>query len=276
MQPESRRGFPWIPFLAILGLVTLGVVFILAEHSSKPSKSAHSKDSSLDDLTPSTGTDTNASNFPTVQTDTSSSSTNCSSGAVTSTTSSTPGIATTADGFLTTATTPDTGSNPGGPSPAQPAGASIVPTTTATPTTATTSSAPCTLTSSTVPTTTSSTIPTTPVATTPTTSTTPSTSSTSATGSGGTWPAGKHGYTVVLASFAKDRYARTDAEARSVEAQQKGVSSGVLDSDDFTLRSGLWVVFAGVFDTQTQADAHVSEVAAKGYQGAYVRKIDPS
>jgi hypothetical protein len=261
LPTDSRRGFPWIPFLAILGLVTLGVVFILAEHDSKPAKSA-SKASPVDDLTESTATSSNPSNFPTTLSTATTPGTNCTPGAQST---GTPGIATTADGFLTTATTPTTG------------GAT-------TPTTSTQASADC-APGSTTATTPGATIPSVTGATTSATGVTgstattagTSTSGTTAVGSGGTWPEGKSGFTVVLASFAKDRYSKADAEARSVEAQQKGVSSGVLDSDKYSsLTPGLWVVFSGIYDTAAQADKHIGEVAAKGYQGAYRREVKAS
>lgn len=276
-----RRGFPWIPFLAILGLVTLGVVFILAEHGSKPAKSAKHSAGNVDDDLTTTAASSNTSAFPSVQTDTTPTTTtndDCPPGTsqiAPSTGGS--GIATTADGFLTTATTPAAGT-PGGPSsgqtPTAPASGSAASCTQPANSTPTPTTTPMTPTTSTFPTTPTSTTPTT---TTPTsTSPTTGTSTTGTTAVGGAWPAGKHGWTVVLASFAKDRYSRSDAEARSVEAQQKGVDSGVLDSDGFRdLRTSLWVVFSGVYDRQSAADAHVNEVATKGYQGAYVREITP-
>jgi len=90
------------------------------------------------------------------------------------------------------------------------------------------------------------------------------------------WPQGKSGYTVVLASFSQSHYSERDAQTRATQAQSRGVSSGVIDSDDFSsLTSGLWVVFSGIYDTEAQATAHQAEVRGKGYQGAYTRQVKP-
>jgi SPOR domain len=112
--------------------------------------------------------------------------------------------------------------------------------------------------------------PTTPTS--PTTNTTPSDGGTSAE----EWPSDKSGYTVVLASFSQKNYRKADAQIRATQAQSNGISSGVLDSNDFSsLTANLWVVFSGVHDSQSAAEAHERTVRAAGYQGAYVRQVKP-
>lgn len=124
----------------------------------------------------------------------------------------------------------------------------------------------------TVPTTTATT-DTSPFPTTPTTATTPTTTATTST-SATSWPSGQSGWTVILASLKKDRYSEDDANQRAVDAQGDGVSAGVLSSDDFSnLQEGLWVVFSGVYTSESEAESHLSEVKSAGYEGAYVRQI---
>ena len=112
----------------------------------------------------------------------------------------------------------------------------------------------------------------------PTTTPTPTPSATStpdstggASGSIAEWPAGKTGWTVVLASESTEDAARDKAESFSAE----GIPDvGILDSDDFgSLRAGFWVVYSGEFDTQAAArdamdavdsdapDAYISRIA---------------
>jgi len=85
------------------------------------------------------------------------------------------------------------------------------------------------------------------------------------------WPAGKSGWTVVLASDKAESAARD--KARSFAAD--GISGvGVLHSDDFSsLNAGYWVVFAGRYDTQAAASDALDGVDAKD---AYIRRIEPA
>jgi len=80
------------------------------------------------------------------------------------------------------------------------------------------------------------------------------------------WPAGKRGWTVVLAST------RSRAEAERKARAAGGGEAGVLRSDDYSsLRKGYWVVFSGTYDSRGAA-----EKAAEGAAGdAYARSVVP-
>ncbi len=117
----------------------------------------------------------------------------------------------------------------------------------------------------------------------PTSSTTDgdgSTSTTSpATTTGGTgtliaWP-GRDGYTVVLDSIPVSA-GRSRAVTKANAAIASGLERvGVLTSSDFaSLRAGYYVVFTGIYDTETDARAAVSRVRGAGYPRAYPREID--
>ena len=103
----------------------------------------------------------------------------------------------------------------------------------------------------------------------------PEPSSTPETGGTGSadaeWPAGKSGWTVVLASDSSE----SDARAKAKDFAADGIAGvGVLDSDDFSsLRGGYWVVFAGQYDSQSEASDALDGVDAKD---AYIRRIEPS
>lgn len=87
------------------------------------------------------------------------------------------------------------------------------------------------------------------------------------------WPSGKSAFTIVLVS-AKSR---SQADDRAREAVDKNIPAGVLRSDDYEgLKAGFWVVFAGDFDNQRQADNKLDEYTRKGFKGAYPRFIDAS
>ncbi len=80
------------------------------------------------------------------------------------------------------------------------------------------------------------------------------------------WPAGKTGWTAVLASTES----RSEAERKARAAG--GGDVGVLRSDDFSsLRKGYWVVFSGQYDSR--GDAETAAESAAG--GAYARQIVP-
>lgn len=85
------------------------------------------------------------------------------------------------------------------------------------------------------------------------------------------WPAGKSGWTVVLASTTSQSSAESKAETFSSD----GIADvGVLNSDDFgSLKPGYWVVFSGQYDTQAQARDALDGVDASD---AYVRRIAPN
>ena len=96
--------------------------------------------------------------------------------------------------------------------------------------------------------------------------------SSGSTSSGGDaeWPASKTGWTVVLASDTSESQAREKAE----DFADDGISGvGVLDSDDFSsLRGGFWVVFAGQYDSQSEASDALDGIDARD---AYIRRIEP-
>lgn len=86
-----------------------------------------------------------------------------------------------------------------------------------------------------------------------------------------TWPAGESAYTVILASAGS----RQEAEAKRQEAQDAGISAGILESGDFpSLRPGYWVVFDGQFDTVEQATGRAEEDRGKGFSDAYPRLVE--
>ena len=122
---------------------------------------------------------------------------------------------------------------------------------------------------------TSTTFPTTTFATTTTATTiTTSTTTTTAPSQIIAWPAGRDGYTIVLASVPKSR-GRAAAERRAREALDRNLREvGVLDSGDYTsLNPGYYVVFTGVHDTEGEAENGLAAARAAGYPLAYVREI---
>ena len=117
---------------------------------------------------------------------------------------------------------------------------------------------------------------TTPTETTPTETTPTETTPTETTPSGPVkWPAGKAGFTVVLASIAQSdgiAAARKTAE-KALGAGLSGV--GILNSSNFSsLNGGYYVVFSGVYDTLAEAESNLS-TAKPTFPQAYTRKISP-
>lgn len=104
---------------------------------------------------------------------------------------------------------------------------------------------------------------------------TPEPTSTPESGGTGTadakWPAGKSGWTVVLASDTS----KSDAGDKAQGFAADGIAGvGILDSDDFSsLRGGFWVVFAGHYDSQSEASDALDGIDAKD---AYIRRIEPA
>jgi hypothetical protein len=117
---------------------------------------------------------------------------------------------------------------------------------------------------------------TTSTAATETTPTTTATTPTQTTPTGPiTWPAGKSGWTIVLASVARSAglsTARSDAR-KAIGAGLKDV--GILNSDNYSsLKGGYYVVFSGVYDTNGEAESNLSTAKAT-FSGAYAREITP-
>jgi predicted nucleic acid-binding Zn ribbon protein len=86
-----------------------------------------------------------------------------------------------------------------------------------------------------------------------------------------TWPSGVTAYTVVLVTSSDKPAARRVAR----EAAQSGLEAGLLRSDDYDLGTGLWIVFAGRFDSQESAERQAGNLAAR-YPGAYATLVKPT
>jgi hypothetical protein len=105
---------------------------------------------------------------------------------------------------------------------------------------------------------------------TPTPTATPAPTGGTETAGDAEWPAGKSGWTVVLASDTSE----SDARAKADRFATEGIARvGVLDSDDFaSLKGGFWVVFAGRYDSQSEAGEALDQIDAND---AYIRRIEP-
>lgn len=89
------------------------------------------------------------------------------------------------------------------------------------------------------------------------------------------WPAGKTGYTVVVASL-PSAGGLAPAQAKAREAARAGLPDvGVLDSARFSsLHPGYYVVFSGVYDRFEEAQ-RAAGLASDRYRAAYARQIVP-
>lgn len=280
LAPPGPRGFPWVPFLAVLGLVTLGIVFALVDggKASGGKKPATTDQGGVTELTTAKTTEAPETTEQTVTVP------DC------GTTGSTPGSSTPADSTTTPAspTTPASATSAGSTIPTVPAsgdtGVNLNTPAITTPAESTPS------TDGVVTVDQNGNLCPTGGATTPTSSvptlgdstgtgiSTPSTTDTgSNTGADAqTWPASKSGFTIVLNSLQQGTYSKSDAEQRAAQAQSTGLSSGVLDSNEFSsLASNLWVVFSGIYTTESEADAALENARDEGFVGAYVRQVKP-
>jgi hypothetical protein len=90
------------------------------------------------------------------------------------------------------------------------------------------------------------------------------------------WPASKSGWTIVLDSV-PGLNGRAAALAEAKQALHVGMKQvGVLDSAGFSsLHPGYFVVFAGIYDTEAEAQSHVIDAHRHGYRGPYPRRITP-
>ncbi|HET9324192.1 MAG TPA: hypothetical protein VFO03_09955 [Gaiellaceae bacterium] len=88
------------------------------------------------------------------------------------------------------------------------------------------------------------------------------------------WPAGRSGWTLVLASLPTSA-GRPAAAAKAREAIRAGLEEvGVIDSSRYSsLHPGYYVVFAGVYPTISAAQDAVSKAAEAGYENAYARRV---
>jgi hypothetical protein len=90
------------------------------------------------------------------------------------------------------------------------------------------------------------------------------------------WPAGRTGYTVVLASVPTTR-GRATAVAQAQRAINAGLTQvGILQSSSFsTLHPGYYVIFSGVSPTQSGTAGALTAAQGSGYAAAYVREVSP-
>jgi hypothetical protein len=88
------------------------------------------------------------------------------------------------------------------------------------------------------------------------------------------WPADKTGYTLVLVSLPLGG-GRPAALARARQAEKAGLTDvGILLSSDYSsLHPGYYVVFSGIYGSQAEATAAVSNAHAHGYPGAYQARV---
>jgi hypothetical protein len=88
------------------------------------------------------------------------------------------------------------------------------------------------------------------------------------------WPRGKGGWTLVLASYPTSAK-REIAVAKARQALEVGLPQvGVLDSSRYSsLHPGYYVVFSGVYDSLSAAQAGASRAADAGYGNAYARRV---
>ena len=89
-----------------------------------------------------------------------------------------------------------------------------------------------------------------------------------------TWPATRNGFTVVLESIPTSA-GRSFAVARARAASRSGLPRvGVLNSGGFSsLHPGYFVVFSGIYASQSAADQARITAASRGYPAAYAREI---
>jgi outer membrane biosynthesis protein TonB len=106
----------------------------------------------------------------------------------------------------------------------------------------------------------------------PTTSPEPSpTESPTTTGSGSFpgWTGTDGDYTIIIESNSS----QSGAEKVAQQAQGKGLTVGVLNSDDYSsLNGGYWVVFTGDYSSKSEAEDSLDSVR-DNYKDAYVRQI---
>jgi hypothetical protein len=87
------------------------------------------------------------------------------------------------------------------------------------------------------------------------------------------WPAGQNGWTIVLASVPQSA-GRATAVSEARKALSAGLTDvGVINSSEFSsLHSGYFVVFSGVYNSQSEAKSALDS-AKSSYPQAYTRQI---
>ena len=84
------------------------------------------------------------------------------------------------------------------------------------------------------------------------------------------WPDDLTAHTVVLVTTSDQAAARRLAR----EAARSGIEAGLLSGEDYNLGAGLWVVFAGRFDTPEGAAQQAGDLAER-FPGAYPQLVEP-
>jgi hypothetical protein len=128
--------------------------------------------------------------------------------------------------------------------------------------------------STTTPNAPSVTITTGPLPTAPGTGTTPATTPKPNPNALAEWPGDKSGYTIVLESLPVAG-GRANAVARARRARRNGLRTvGVLVSSRYSsLHPGYYVVFDGIFGSQSQAAAGLAAAHARGFPDAYQTRV---
>jgi hypothetical protein len=85
------------------------------------------------------------------------------------------------------------------------------------------------------------------------------------------WPDGLKAHTVVLVTTSD----RPAALRLARQAARSGIEVGLLRGDDYNLGAGLWVVFAGRFDSPEGASRQASDLAER-FPGAYPQLVEPA
>ena len=85
------------------------------------------------------------------------------------------------------------------------------------------------------------------------------------------WPDDLTAHTVVLVTTSDRPAARRLAR----QAARSGIEAGLLRGDDYNLGAGLWVVFAGRFDSPEGASQQASDLAER-FPGAYPQLVEPA
>jgi SPOR domain len=85
------------------------------------------------------------------------------------------------------------------------------------------------------------------------------------------WPDGLTAHTVILVTTSDRAAARRLAR----ETARSGIEAGLLRGEDYDLGEGLWIVFAGRFDTPEGAARQASDLAER-FPGAYPKLVEPA
>jgi hypothetical protein len=90
------------------------------------------------------------------------------------------------------------------------------------------------------------------------------------------WPAGKSGWTVVLASLPTAN-GRAFALAQARAAEHSGLQAvGIIDSSQYaSLHPGYYVLFSGIYTSFDDANTAATTAQSRGYRRAYTRRITP-